>query len=158
MKPALPEFDCSGTRSRAVSSIMPSRISAEPNGTAVCDTFSRTSYTMKRTIEFLWRPSQARNKIVHKNCGFEHLCAEKRKFQSSIHLSSLSVYSPRSLPCDSSESSWHDSVQIFVQQLTDLAAAHVRHTANCHKKLLIRILESPIYLNSEKNRSENERN
>lgn len=78
IKPAFPEFDCNGIRSRAVSCIAPNDTSADPNGTAVCDTFSRTSYTVKRINELLVRPSNERNKTVHKYCGFEHLWKDRR--------------------------------------------------------------------------------
>lgn len=84
INPAFPEFDCNGIRSRAVSCTKPSATSAEPNGTAVCDTFSRTSYTVKRINEFLFKPSQERNIIVHKYCGFEHLCKSFKELNVSV--------------------------------------------------------------------------
>lgn len=67
MKPALPLFDCNAIRNRDDSCITPNEISADPNGTAVCDTRSRTSYTVKRIIVFDVSPSHPRNDIVQRN-------------------------------------------------------------------------------------------
>lgn len=94
IRPALPEFDCSGIRRRGVSWIAPRVISADPNGTAVCETFSRTSYTVKRTKEFLFRPSPDRNIIVHRYWGFEHLCKaiEHLLMQREVFLHQLMIH------------------------------------------------------------------
>uniref|UniRef100_A0A182Q124 Uncharacterized protein n=1 Tax=Anopheles farauti TaxID=69004 RepID=A0A182Q124_9DIPT len=72
-KPAFSPQACvrSGIRNRDVSAITPSEISAHPIGTAVCVTFSRTSYAVKRISEPACKPSHTRNAIVQMNCGFE---------------------------------------------------------------------------------------
>lgn len=70
-------FDCNGTRIRGSWIIFPNAISADPKGTAVWETFSRTSKTVKRTKEFLFRPSPERNIMVQIYCGFEHRCKKQ---------------------------------------------------------------------------------
>uniref|UniRef100_A0A182TIX7 Uncharacterized protein n=1 Tax=Anopheles melas TaxID=34690 RepID=A0A182TIX7_9DIPT len=61
----------SGIRNRDVSAITPSDISAHPIGTAVCVTFSRTSYAVKRISDSLCSPSHVRNAMVQINWGLE---------------------------------------------------------------------------------------
>lgn len=81
MKPALPLFDWSAMRKRVVSRMTPNDISADPNGTAVCDTRSRTSYTVKRINVLVFKPSHPRYEIVHKNCGLEQRCEDKQRVE-----------------------------------------------------------------------------
>lgn len=71
MNPLVTPKCCNGMRIRVVSWISARGISAEPTGTAVFDSFSRTSNAVKRILVPLLRPSPLRNWKVQLNCGFD---------------------------------------------------------------------------------------
>lgn len=60
----IPFIERNGIRNRVVSCITPNAISADPNGTAVCETFSLTSNTVNRINDSACKLSHCQNVTV----------------------------------------------------------------------------------------------
>lgn len=65
----LPEHDLSGIRRRSKSSSDEREMQALPSGVAVCDSGSRTSYAVSRTLAEPVSPSLARKLMVLRKLG-----------------------------------------------------------------------------------------